>query len=196
MKLINVRGCNGSGKTTLLRLLAAESGCRVANVEVPGHRPIPVTYVAGGVALLGDYSPDAKGTTAGCDRIKTQDAIKNALCVLLADPEVKAIIFEGVVVATIFGPWKEFADAQGGMVWAFLDTPLDVCLRRIQERNGGKPIQEDQVASKHRTIARVSAKVGEMNNPLHPVADIHWDLDPLGRLKYLISALESRRERE
>jgi predicted kinase len=38
--------------------------------------------------------------------------------------------------------------------FCFLDTPLSECLRRINERNGGRPINERIVASKHRTIAR------------------------------------------
>lgn len=77
MKYINVRGCNGSGKTTLLRSLARDPLCRVINVIVPDHKPIPVTYAPGGIAIIGDYTPAAAGaTTAGLDRIKTQAAAK------------------------------------------------------------------------------------------------------------------------
>lgn len=175
MKYINVRGCNGSGKTTLLRCLARDPLCRVINVIVPDHKPIPVTYAPDGIAIIGDYTPAAAGaTTAGLDRIKTQAAAK-AVAELVGrgrDPDVKAVLFEGVVVSTIYGPWAEWSKANGGMIWAFLDTPLEVCLKRIQERNGGKPIKEDQVADKHRTIARVREKAladGET------VRDIHWE---------------------
>jgi len=173
MKFINVRGCNGSGKTTLLRLLAKDPLCRVDTLNVTHevknkdksgkvrvyHPPIPVTYCPNGIAILGDYTPAAAGaTTAGCDRIKTQEATKNALELIAQDPNVKFILFEGIVVSTIYGPWKEWAEANGGMAWAFLDTPLDLCLARVQERNGGKPVKEDQIADKHKTIARVQEK--------------------------------------
>jgi predicted ABC-type ATPase len=159
MKYINVRGCNGSGKTTLLRSLATDPLCRVTNAIVPDHKPIPVTYCPDGLAIIGDYTPAAAGsTTAGLDRIKTQAAAKAVAELVGRDPEVKAVLFEGVVVSTIYGPWQEWSKANGGMIWAFLDTPLEVCLKRIQERNGGKPIKEDQVADKHRTIARVREK--------------------------------------
>lgn len=158
---INVRGCNGSGKTTLLRSLAkAVQPLSLGVVKPPDHRPIPVTYGQGGIAILGDYTPGATGTTAGCDRIKTQDATKRALEIIGRDPEVKVVLFEGVVVSTIFGPWKDWAEcsAPGPLWWAFLDTPVSLCLRRIQQRNGGKPIKEELVVDKHLTIDRVREK--------------------------------------
>lgn len=171
MKYINVRGCNGSGKTTLLRCLARDPLCRVVNVTVPDYKPIPVTYTPDGIALIGDYTPAAGATVVGLDRIKTQAAAKAVAELVGRDPDVKAVLFEGVVVSTIYGPWVDWSKANGGMIWAFLDTPLEVCLKRIQERNGGKPIKEEQVAAKHRTIARVREKAladGEQ------VRDIHW----------------------
>lgn len=181
---INVRGCNGSGKTTLLRCLARDPLCRVELVTVPDHKPIPVTQCPGGIAIIGDYTPAAAGsTTAGLDRIKTQDAAKAVIEVVGRDPLVKVVLFEGVVVSTIYGPWMEWSRAHGGMVWAFLDTPLEVCLHRIQARNGGKPIKEDQVADKHRTLQRVHDKAvadGEW------VADLHWET-ALRDIKALIS---------
>lgn len=172
MKYINVRGCNGSGKTTLLRCLVRDPLCRVINVIVPDHKPIPVTYAPGGIAIIGDYTPAAGATTAGLDRIKTQAAAKAVAELVGRDPDVNAVLFEGVVVSTIYGPWQEWSKANGGMIWAFLDTPLEVCLKRIQERNGGKPIKDDQVADKHRTIARVREKA--LADGEH-VRDLHWE---------------------
>lgn len=156
-KFINIRGCNGSGKTTVLRQYAATRSPEVRTVEVPDHKPIPVTYLSNRVAILGDYSPEATGTTAGCDRIKTQQAAKDALKAIEAD----AVLFEGIIVSTIFQPWSDWSHENNGMVWAFLDTPLDVCLDRIQSRNGGKPINEKLVADKWNGINRVKDKATE-----------------------------------
>lgn len=174
-RFINVRGCNGSGKTTLLRCLARSPDCRVVSVDTaePGIKPIPVTITPEGYAIIGDYTRAGDGqTTAGLDRIKTQAAAKRAAELAAGLEGVKVVLFEGVVVSTIYGPWRDWAEANGGMIWAFLDTPLEVCLRRIQERNGGKPIQEQQVADKHRTLARVRQKA--MADKLS-VYDIHWE---------------------
>ena len=183
-KYINVRGCNGSGKTTLLRCLARSPLCHVELVEVPDHKPIPVTHCPGGIAIIGDYTPAAATkTTAGLDCIKTQDAAKAVIEAVGRDPLVKVVLFEGVVVSTIFGPWMEWSRNNGGMTWAFLDTPLEVCLRRIHERNGGKPIKEDQVADKHRTLLRVREKADAAGEK---VRLIHWET-ALRDIKTLIS---------
>lgn len=185
-KFINVRGCNGSGKTTLLRHLAKDPICTVGHLKVTHmikdkktgekvrkyHPDIPVTYCPGGIAILGDYTPAAAGsTTAGCDRIKTQEATKAALELIAQDTELKAILFEGIVVSTIHGPWQDWSQRNGGMCWAFIDTPLEICLDRIQKRNGGKPVKEDQIADKHRTIARVRDKATQAGEE---ILDINW----------------------
>lgn len=203
MKFINVRGPNGSGKTTLLRCLARNPECRLVEVHQPVHletdkgvkpekigkpkgRPIVATVTPEGLALLGDYTPAATGTTAGCDRIRRQDDIKAALVAASALPGVRLTLFEGVIVSTIFGPWLEWERANGGMVWAFLDTPLEVCLKRIQERNGGEPIKEELVASKHKTIRDVRRKVlAAYPAGFRWASDLHWDT-ALKDLKSLI----------
>jgi energy-coupling factor transporter ATP-binding protein EcfA2 len=205
VKYINVRGCNGSGKTTLLRMLARGPEVRVEHIEVSHnvkgvgrvpHSPIPVTFTPEGLAILGNYTSGETGTTAGCDKIRTQEAAKAAL-EKIADcwPECKAIMFEGIVVSTIFGPWLEWEKANGGMVWAFLDTPLDVCLKRIQDRNGVQPIKEDQVADKHRTIARVRDKVLEAYPQGGRVYDIRWE-KALSDIKALVGLIAQHRNAE
>lgn len=203
MKFLNVRGPNGAGKTTLLRCLARSPECRLVPVHQPLHpeagdflpakeswsefekrrakagkpqgRPIVVTVTPDGLAILGDYTPTATGTTAGCDRISRQDDIKAALVAASKLPGVDLVLFEGIIVSTIFGPWLEWEKANGGMVWAFLDTPLEVCLKRIQERNGGAPIKEDLVAAKHKTIRDVRRKVLGVYPGVGRVYDIHWE---------------------
>lgn len=187
MKFINLRGCNGSGKTTLLRSLARHPDCKVIYVKPDFHAEIPVTITPDGLAILGDYTPRTAGvTTAGCDRIKTQAATKQALELIAKriGYDVNVIIFEGIVVSTIYGPWSEWAEANGGMIWAFLNTPLDVCLKRIQDRNGGKPVKEDQIEGKHRTILRVREKA---LNDLWLIADIEWTV-ALKDIKTVIEA--------
>jgi len=193
---INVRGCNGSGKTTLLRSLVklfTVDERSVVDVEVADHAPIPFTVLRSptrlgySLAILGNYTPEASGqTTAGCDRVKTQQATKDALEKAVGF-DVDAILFEGVVVSTIYGPWEEWSKKNGGMAWAFLDTPLPECLRRIQLRNGGKAIKEDQVADKHVTIGRVAFKAAAAGEK---VVVLPWE-SALRRIKELIKELMS-----
>ena len=164
VKYINIRGCNGSGKTTLLREIAArDPGARSWTIDVLDHKPVPVTWCPKErVFMIGDYTSAATGTTAGLDRIKTQAAMKYAIEAVGkmngGNGGVNAVLFEGVIVSTIYGPWHEWSQRNGGMIWAFLDTPVDVCLKRIQERNGGKPIKDDLVRDKWNSIRRAQLK--------------------------------------
>jgi len=132
-------------------------------IDVPDHKPIPVTWCEKQrVILIGDYTPGATGTTAGLDRIKTQDAMKYAIKAAgtLCGGNLKAVIFEGVIVSTIYGPWHEWSKQNGGMVWCYLDTPIYVCLERIHERNGGKQINNQLVIDKFESIKRTKVKAG------------------------------------
>ena len=49
------------------------------------------------------------------------------------------VIFEGLIVSGIHGRWLRISKEVSPIIWAFLDTPIDVCIARILERNGGKP---------------------------------------------------------
>jgi len=64
------------------------------------------------------------------------------------------IIFEGLMISSVYARYLKLSKELGGMVWALLDTPVDVCIKRVLERNGGKPINEDYVHSKWETTRK------------------------------------------
>jgi predicted ABC-type ATPase len=155
-KIINVRGCNGSGKTyTVTGLLPTDRQL--------DHRWGIDTYTVQSqhwtATLLGRYET----ACGGMDTVKTQIAARSAVehAADISCPN-HSVVFEGVLISTIYGPWEALTrrlEEQGHeVIWAFMDTPLDVCLQRIYERNGGKAIKEDLVAAKHRTISNVRRK--------------------------------------
>lgn len=147
--ILNIRGCNGSGKSTLARGLLSD---RAAHWNVGG---VTCTYDPP-LLLVGPYLGK---NTPGCDCLKTFDDTRAAIRAALKIG-VENIVFEGVVISTVYSSWAAFDDELGRRVtWAFLDTPLDVCLARIQARNGGKPINEQLVADKVKAIATVRRKV-------------------------------------
>lgn len=170
--LVNVRGCNGSGKTTVLRSFVRPDA-RVVPFDVPDHKPVPVTV--GNVeerafALVGDYT---KGGCAGLDRVKTQAAAK--YIIERATQVADVVLFEGVLVSTVFEPWLQWSRQQGGMTWAFMNTPLDECLKRIYARNGGKEIREALVKNKYYGIQRVQDRAkaaGETVITIHDGDDL------------------------
>lgn len=171
---INIRACNGAGKTSLLRRYAARVGITdvidgFQPVYPEGHpkagknrgKPVPITRLNDGVVIVGDYSPASYGsTTAGLDRISTQaDAKAAILYASQGVPQPKAVLFEGIIVSTIFQGWLDFSKTlEEPMIWAFVETPVETCLTRIAARNGGKEINEDLVWDKWRSIRRVKEK--------------------------------------
>lgn len=84
----------------------------------------------------------------------------------------RAVLAEGVLASTVWGSWGDFAarleappfsdTASAQMAFCYLDTPLEVCLARIRERQekAGKvrDIKEDLVADKIKAIAATRAK--------------------------------------
>lgn len=145
--LYNIRGANGSGKSTLVRSYITPESTQISLADSVGYLDSKA-----GVLVVGKYTTDC----GGCDTIKTQAAIKAAL--LEAVEIAPRVIFEGVLVSTIFGPWLDFSRSVGGMVWCYLDTPVDMCLQRIYYRNGGKTINEKLVHDKITSIGTTQRK--------------------------------------
>ena len=188
MIIINLRGANGSGKTFTAEGLLTEP---VAIIELlqyitPAGRPrvVPGHLGADKVLLVGKYE---KGKCGGCDTIKTQDMIRSAVKAAADMSQGEVVLFEGVIVSTIFKSYLDFAQQIKRLghqyCWAYLNTPLEVCLQRIKERNKGRPVKEKLVADTVKSISstRFKAKqVGEW------VEVLDWR-DPVNQLRGIIN---------
>lgn len=162
MTIINLRGPNGSGKSTvahdIIKKYAAEQIPLVEYINKGGGEKTVLGYYikALDLTIVGSYNT----ACGGCDGIPTQELICAA--VEVAAKKSRNVFFEGVIVSTIYGRYKELSEKQhGDFIWAFLDTPLETCLARIQARNGGKQINEDLVSAKVRAIAATERKAAE-----------------------------------
>lgn len=94
--------------------------------------------------------------TGGMDTYGTNEDTKQALKYALSRYPDYDIVMEGVIASTIKSTYAKLFNSlkeQGHqiLIMAFL-PPLEVCLGRIQQRNGGKAIKEDLVASKWRSV--------------------------------------------
>lgn len=169
--IINIRGTNGSGKTTLARSFQSSD----AHVEEVLRRSVlsptkkdpnrmvdvvvtavvsHVSGVVGEVACIGSYA-QAQG---GLDTVGSFELQQEA--VMAAAKRWPHVVCEGVLASTVFGSWAttfgELARDGHDVLVAYLDTPVEVCLSRIRERQerAGKvrEIKEDQVRDKVRAI--------------------------------------------
>jgi predicted kinase len=147
--IVNLRGCNGSGKSTVAYGLLGENSTKIDELTTTVGGYMTPT----GIIVMGRYETQC----GGMDTVKTQ--IESRDVVQAVDKSGSNGFFEGVLISTIFAPWYNLStELEQEMVWAFLDTPYELCLERIYKRNGGKKINEKLVRSKFDGINRVADK--------------------------------------
>ncbi|KKL64113.1 hypothetical protein LCGC14_2168300 [marine sediment metagenome] len=158
--LVNLRGPSGAGKSfighKLLDTFPHEE------IWVDGWnktRPKLVAYeLPGGLFVLGRYT--AKG--GGLDGFLTKrtrdqfyDLIEEYGC-------TKPFVFaEALIISSSKTRWQELAAkmAPDPLVFAFMDTPFDLCIKQVYIRNGGRQIKEEQVLTHHRFLKRLTVRL-------------------------------------
>lgn len=153
--LVNIRGCNGSGKSTIpmLMLETDEYSFEVLWNYEGKSRTIATVFPTYQYIALGHYHSKC----GGMDSMKTTDEIR--LAVELLWNLNYNIIMEGIMASTVrqtyvdlFSRLQKEQHIKREVIVYNIIPSLDTCLKRIQERNGGKPIKEEQVASKWKTV--------------------------------------------
>lgn len=164
MTVINLRGVMGAGKTTVGRALVDPSKYTITSIKlapyktkggqprvVPGYHNENLDLI-----VVGSYEI----TTGGCDSVRTQELVCES--VRIASCRATHVFFEGATVAAIYGRYLELSKwlhkHSQTMIWAYLDTPLDVCLERIRVRAGGKPWNEALVRTRERGVRSTQHK--------------------------------------
>lgn len=171
--LINVRGCNGSGKSTIPMSMLDDPDMYVVEKFYKGKlRKVLTVFPTYGWVVLGTYFNKCGGLDGFVD---TKLTLKTVRYVVKKFKNYN-ILMEGVISSTVFSTYCElFKEIQKGyperevMVVSLL-PPIEVCLKRIQSRNGGKPIKEELVASKWRTVAKNADKFSEAG-----ILSLKWD---------------------
>lgn len=155
-KLVNIRGCNGSGKSTIpLAMLETDDYSFEVVWQVNGkERVIATVFPTYEYIALGHYHSKC----GGMDSMKDTNEIKIAVEVLWNLNY--NILMEGIMASTVrqtyidlFTQLNEKHSLKRDIIIYNLLPPLKVCLQRIQARNGGKPIKEDLVLSKWKTVS-------------------------------------------
>jgi hypothetical protein len=151
--IINPRGTSGSGKTTIVRGFfdAATSKTSLGdNPKKPEGYDLVIPGVHRHVYIVGSY----ENVCGGCDGIGTQDEVCERV---RAYAEFGHVVFEGLLVSASFARYAELdcemKEKHGqNTIWAFLDTPLDVCLERINSRRQARgqmePVNPENSTSK------------------------------------------------
>lgn len=160
-KVINIRGTGGSGKSHLVMKFMKKFGAhplegadgRVVAYRV-SYKPGEPVYVIGRYkTVMGDDG--IRTVTGGCDGIKTQDEI--GIRVRLAARRGH-VIFEGFLVSGIYSRYHALSQDLGGMVWAYMDTPIEKSIARIRRRNRGRKFSTDNIEKKSRSAERTASR--------------------------------------
>lgn len=151
----NPRGTSGSGKTTIARAILEES-----NAHPVRYNQRRITLYRGELFetplyLIGSYA----STCGGCDTISSVKDVAALLKELMDDAAPKIVVYEGLMISHMIGTVGGVARPYGQRhVMAFLDTPLETCLTRVQkrrdERGATKPLNPDNTIKDHGNVLR------------------------------------------
>lgn len=184
MKILKIHGCSGAGKTTAVRQYMA---------SLPGFRPIRNTvgkieaYIDEGSKgiVLGSY----ENTCGGMDTVGSAAQV----CALLDMYDgMGDIIFEGLLQSTYYGAMGKHSQRFGDRyIYAFLDTPIELCLERVIARRAASgrnnKFDPQLTRDKHATIEHLKDKMlsGAIGFK-HRVAILKHDGDLVQQIKGLL----------
>jgi cytidylate kinase len=156
--IINIRGTSGSGKSTLARQVIDHYKC-VPLFQAGPRGDNQTGYLDGQrrTFVVGRYTTPC----GGCDTIGTQLEVEQR--VEAAFDLALNVVFEGLLISTITDRWLRFAAKYPGhFTFAYLTTPIEVCVKRIKERRlekgNMKPFNEVPTRQKFEAIRRTAEK--------------------------------------
>lgn len=125
-----------------------------------GKSPYITVYPKLGWVALGTYH----GKTGGMDTFKNNEATRLAFDYTWKNYPDYDIVMEGIIASTVKSTYAElFHDYESIMGTDYVERkiiilsllpPVETCIARVYDRNGGKPIKEEQLEGKWRTVER------------------------------------------
>jgi len=129
--IIKLHGTSGSGKTTVARELMKDADM-VRTILNPASRK-PEAYEVrwlykNPLFILGPY-------TATCGGLDSLSNVDDHIRLLQHYAEIGHVFYEGLLGSEYYGRIGKVSEAYGNAhIFAFLDTPIEVCLARVQAR--------------------------------------------------------------
>lgn len=187
-RIIKIHGCSGAGKTTVVRtvLLAAS---HIDVVEPTPNKPEAYVCSLDGVdepvVVLGSYKNN-------CGGMDTVSSAAKAIEMVKFYHSVGHVIHEGLLQSTYYGAMgvdsKQYGD---DYIYAFMDTPLVVCLERVVQRrlenNTKNKFNPELTKDKYNTIAALQLKVERLG---HKIAVIKYQEPALPQILNLLGVVQ------
>lgn len=163
MLLIKIHGTSGAGKTTAVRDIM-EYATEIAPIGPNPKRPEAYKLAMPGILqpvfVLGPY----ENTCGGMDGVPTQ---REQIDLIEKYAALGHVIYEGLLMSTFYGGLGLAMEKYGkDHVWAFLDTPIEICIDRIKQRRLAagnlKPLNESNTRGRMKPITSLKAKLLRM----------------------------------
>lgn len=163
--IVKLHGTSGSGKTTVARELM--QGGHVVPVLNPANRKVE-SYILtrpelkGIIAILGPY-------TATCGGLDSISNVNTHIELLMSWGQAGHVFYEGLLGSEYYGrigaASEQFGDRH---LFAFLDTPIDLCVERVKARRlakgNTKPLNEDNTRGR---VAKIERLRYRLENEFH-----------------------------
>jgi hypothetical protein len=187
--IVNIRGTHGSGKSTVVKKIMGRFPTEVEEYEErPRGRKALVYRVfpkarsygqrqAAPLYVIGNYDT----ACGGCDGIQPYDRIWP---LVYKYGTFSDVLFEGALVSSSYGNIGRSSEEFGkNFVFAFMDTPLEICLERVRARRlakgNEKPLDPKNTTTKWNHVMESIPKIRDefgrvctMINHERPVRDV------------------------
>lgn len=157
--IINIRGTHGSGKSTIVRRMLDRYEAKPESLDKRGKAANYVMQLGDGSKLfvVGGY----ENACGGCDGIQPYSEIWPRVVRFAA---MGHVLFEGALVSSSYGNIGRDSEQYGDQfIFAFLNTPVEVCLERIKkrrlEKGNTKELNPHNTVYKFDNIQRSIAKI-------------------------------------
>lgn len=182
--IVKLHGNSGSGKTTVARGLMdlATLVTPMGNPRRPDAYGLNIPKLTRPLYILGPYT----NTCGGLDSI---DTWKKAAELLHEYAVHGHVFYEGLLSSTYYGSFgKETERYNNDHIFAFMDTPLEVCIERVKARRlqagNIKPFNEENTRDRQQPIDNVRKKVTHLGRPVVIINHAH---DPVAQILALYS---------
>lgn len=150
--LLKLHGTSGSGKSTIARALMDRAMLTILDRAYKSER----TDIVRPVYILGTYNSQC----GGCDTLSAGEQIE----LLHKYAPLGHVFYEGLLGSEYYGKLGAASELYGDdHIFAFLDTPIELCIERIKERRklkgNLKPLNENNTRGRIKKIETLKRKL-------------------------------------